>query len=174
MSIKDLIACLCEGSFEQAIMEILLEHDCLIFSRKQLLEEEILRCRSAKNFERDHLNKTTKEKVTVYRILDSRNENFKLSGPYEKRVTVVNIITAPEIEMLVIHGANKFDDYSKKKMKPSDYVKQHMKLGKIKSYDFVRKHFSDVETLIYAIEQYRQKSAMKENTLYDLLKRKAK
>ena len=108
---------------EQAIMEILLDNYRLIFEREQLLEEEILRCRSAKSFERDYLNKTTNEMITVYRILDSTNENFKLSGPYLKRVTVVNIITAPEIEMLVIHAEGKYDDYSRKRMKPSDYVK---------------------------------------------------
>ena len=48
MRSSDLIACLCEGSMEQAIMEILLENNRLIFEREQLLEEEILRCRSAK------------------------------------------------------------------------------------------------------------------------------
>lgn len=99
-------------------MEILLDNNRLIFEREQLLEEEILRCRSAKNFERDYLNKTTNEMITVYRILDSTNENFKLSGPYLKRVTVVNIITAPEIEMLVIHAEGKYIDYSRKRMKP--------------------------------------------------------
>ena len=51
MRSPDLIACLCEGSMEQAIMEILLENNRLIFEREQLLKEEILRCRSAKNFE---------------------------------------------------------------------------------------------------------------------------
>lgn len=141
MRSPDLIACLCEGSMEQAIMEILLENNRLIFEREQLLEEEILRCRSAKNFERDYLNKTTNEMITVYRILDSTNENFKLSGPYLKRVTVVNIITAPEIEMLVIHAEGKYDDYSRKRMKPSDYIKQHLKMGKIKSYEFAKKYF---------------------------------
>lgn len=143
MRSPDLIACLCEGSMEQAIMEILLENNRLIFQREQLLEEEILRCRSAKNFERDYLNKTTNEMITVYRILDSTNENFKLSGPYLKRVTVVNIITAPEIEMLVIHAEGKYDDYSRKHMKPSDYVKQHLKMGKIKLYEFAKKYFYD-------------------------------
>lgn len=141
MRSPDLIACLCEGSMEQAIMKILLDNNRLIFEGEQLLEEEILRCRSAKNFERDYLNKTTNEMITVYRILDSTNENFKLSGPYLKRVTVVNIITAPEIEMLVIHVEGKYDDYSRKRMKPSDYVKQHLKMGKIKSYDFAKKYF---------------------------------
>ena len=71
MKKPDLVACLCEGSMEQAIMEILLDNNRLIFEREQLLEEEILRCRSAKNFERDYLNKTTNEMITVYRILDS-------------------------------------------------------------------------------------------------------
>lgn len=166
----DLIACLCEGSMEQAIMEILLDNNRLIFEREQLLEEEILRCRSAKNFERDYLNKTTNEMITVYRILDSTNENFKLSGPYLKRVTVVNIITAPEIEMLVIHAEGKYDDYSRKRMKPSDYVKQHLKLGKIKSYEFAKRYFADDELLVEAIHQYKQKSANKSGTLADLLK----
>ena len=166
----DLIACLCEGSMEQAIMEILLDNNRLIFEREQLLEEEILRCRSAKNFERDYLNKTTNEMITVYRILDSTNENFKLSGPYLKRVTVVNIITAPEIEMLVIHAEGKYDDYSRKRMKPSDYVKQHLKIGKIKSYDFAKRYFANDDVLVEAIQQYKQKSAKKNGTLADLLK----
>lgn len=155
---------------EQAIMKILLDNNRLIFEREQLLEEEILRCRSAKNFERDYLNKTTNEMITVYRILDSTNENFKLSGPYLKRVTVVNIITAPEIEMLVIHVEGKYDDYSRKRMKPSDYVKQHLKMGKIKSYDFAKKYFYDVDILVNVIQQYKQKSANKNETLADLLK----
>lgn len=170
MKKSDLIACLCEGSMEQAIMEILLENDRLIFTREQLLEEEILRCRSAKNFERDYLNKTTNEMITVYRILDSSNENFKLSGPYLKRVTVVNIITAPEIEMLVIHAEGKYDDYCRKRMKPSDYVKQNLKLGNIKSYEFAKNYFHDVDLLVGAIQQYKKKSANKVGTLADLLK----
>lgn len=170
MGNSDLIACLCEGSMEQAIMEILLENNRLIFNREQLLEEEILRCRSAKNFERDFLNKTTNEMITVYRILDSSNENFKLSGPYLRRVTVVNIITAPEIEMLVIHAEGKFDDYNRKRMKPSDYVKQHLKLGKIKSYEFAKSYFHDDELLVKAIQQYKQKTANKIGTLADLLR----
>lgn len=151
-------------------MEILLDNNRLIFEREQLLEEEILRCRSAKNFERDYLNKTTNEMITVYRILDSSNENFKLSDPYLKRVTVVNIITAPEIEMLVIHAEGKYDDYSRKRMKPSDYVKQHLKLGKIKSYEFAKCYFADDEVLARAIQQYKQKSANKSGMLADLLK----
>lgn len=170
MSSRNLIACLCEGAMEKAIIEVLLDNNKLIFEREQLLEEEVLRCRSAKNFERDHLNKTTNEKITVYRILDSKKENFKLSGPYVKRVDVINIITTPEIEMLVIHAEGKYDDYSRKGMKPSDYVKQHLKLGNIKSYASAKHYFANADQLVFAIQQYKQKSAVKTNTLSDLLK----
>lgn len=82
----------------------------------------------------------------------------------------MNIITAPEIEMLVIHAEGKYDDYSRKRMKPSDYVKQNLKLGKIKSYDFAKRYFADDDVLVEAIQQYKQKSANKAGTLANLLK----
>ena len=44
-------ACICEGSAENAIMDILLDHNLLIFSREEMIEEEIIRCREGKKFE---------------------------------------------------------------------------------------------------------------------------
>ena len=44
-------ACICEGSAENAIMDILLDHDLLIFDREEMLEEEVIRCREGKKFE---------------------------------------------------------------------------------------------------------------------------
>ena len=58
-------ACICEGSAENAIME--------------MLEEEVIRCRDGKRFEEKYLRKSFLEKISVIRILDSRRENFKLS-----------------------------------------------------------------------------------------------
>lgn len=69
-------ACICEGGAERAVLDLLLDNHMLIFEREQLIEEEVLRCRSAKEFEEKHLKKGFQEKITVYRILDSRNENF--------------------------------------------------------------------------------------------------
>ncbi len=40
--------------------------------------------------------------ISIIRILDSRRENFKLSKAYEHKVDVINVITAPKIEMLII------------------------------------------------------------------------
>lgn len=41
-------ACICEGSAEEAIIDILVDNDLLIFKREEMLEERVIRCRSAK------------------------------------------------------------------------------------------------------------------------------
>lgn len=51
-------ACICEGSAENAIMDILLDHDLLIFSREEMLEEKVIRCRDGKRFEEQFLKKS--------------------------------------------------------------------------------------------------------------------
>lgn len=50
MNFDGLVACICEGSAEEAIMTILLDNHLLCFSKEQLLEEQIIRTRGAKNF----------------------------------------------------------------------------------------------------------------------------
>lgn len=78
-------ACICEGAAESAIMDILLDHGLLIFSREEMLEEEVIRCREGKKFEENYLRKGFKDKISVIRILDSRRENFKLGKAYASR-----------------------------------------------------------------------------------------
>ena len=100
---EGLVACICEGGAERTIVEILLDNNLLKFSSAQLLDGEILgrRDRSAKNFEKNHLRKEFDEKITIVRILDSINEKFELSKLYANKVEIVNVVTAPEIEMLI-------------------------------------------------------------------------
>ena len=47
------IACICEGGAERAILDLLLDSHKLIFKREELIEEEVLRCRSVKNLKKD-------------------------------------------------------------------------------------------------------------------------
>ena len=44
-----------------------------------MLEERVIRCRSAKRFEERYLRKGFDEQISVIRILDSRREEFRLS-----------------------------------------------------------------------------------------------
>lgn len=172
MSLSKFVACICEGSAEQTVIRKLLDNDRLIFTYDDLIEEDVLRCRGAKDFEDRHLRKGFTKKITVYRILDSRRENFKLSKAYVEKVDVVNIITAPELEMLVILAEDKYADFKKYGKKPSLYCKEKLKYRDIKSAKFVGKYFSDVDVLIAAIKEYKRVSDIPkgEQTLADLLK----
>ena len=165
-------ACICEGGAERAVLDLLLDNHMLIFEREQLIEEEVLRCRSAKEFEERHLKKGFQEKITVYRILDSRNENFKLSKAYIHKVDIVNVVTAPEIEMLIILNEGRYQEFKNAGMKPSTYCKSILKLKNVKSYCFVQEYFSDIHILKRALHEYRRVSKIRkdERTLQDLLK----
>lgn len=130
------VACICEGSAEQAIIDLLLEHNLLIFNREQLLDEQVIRCRDARTFETRYLRKGFNDKISIIRILDSRRENFKLSKAYQHKVDVINVITAPEIEMLIIHSEDKYKDFKKSGKKPSDFCKQDLKMKDVKTYQY--------------------------------------
>lgn len=149
-------ACICEGSAEEAIMDILLDNNLLIFTREEMLEEHVIRCREGKKFEEKYLRKGFDGKISVIRILDSRRENFKLSRVYQNKVDVINVITAPEIEMLIILNEHKYQEFKKSKKKPSNFCKEDLKMSNVKSYDYVKHYFTDVNILIAAIKKYNE------------------
>lgn len=167
-------ACICEGGAERAILDLLLDNHMLIFEREQLIEEEVLRCRSAKEFEGKYLKKGFEETITVYRILDSRSEKFKISKGYKHKIEVVNVVTAPEIEMLIIFNEGKYRDFKKTNEKPSIYCKRNLKYKDVKNYEFVRQYFSDVDMLKKVLHEYHRVSKVHNDewALWDLLKSK--
>lgn len=171
MDLSKYVACICEGSAERAIIKLLLEKDKLIFNWDDLLDGEILRCRGAKKFEEQHLRKGFSEKITVLRVLDSRRENFTLSKAYAGKIDVVNVITAPEIEMLVIFAEGQYNEYKKSGKKPSIFCKEDLKYSNVKSTQFIEDYFSNTEVLIAAIREYRRVSNIPkgEYALADLL-----
>lgn len=165
-------ACICEGSAEEAIIDILLDNNLLIFERDEMLEEQVIRCREGKRFEERYLRKGFNGKISIIRILDSRRENFKLSRAYQDKVDVINIITAPEIEMLIIFAEDKYQAFKKSKKKPSDFCKEDLKMPNVKSYDYVKSYFANASVLIGAIKKYNEISKIPKGewTLLDLLK----
>ena len=126
-----------------------------------MLEEEVIRCRDGKRFEEKYLRKGFLEKISVIRILDSRRENY-----------VINVITAPEIEMLIIFNEDKYKEFKKSGKKPSDFCKEDLKMTSVKSYRFVKDYFSDPDVLLTSIKKYHEISKIRkgEYTLLDLLK----
>lgn len=104
--------------------------------------------------------------------MDSRRENFNLSKAYVGKIDVVNIITAPEIEMLVVFAEGQYNEYKKSGKKPSIFCKENLKYSNVKSTQFIEDYFVDVEILIDAIRGYRRISNIQrgEYTLADLLR----
>ena len=172
MELSKYTACICEGAAESAIIDLLVDNGRLLFSREDMLDEKVIRCRSAKTFEERYLRKAFSEKISVIRILDSRREDFKLSKAYQYKVDVINVVTAPEIEMLIILNEGRYKDYKKSGKKPSDFCKMDLKMKEVKSYDFVKGYFNDVSILVDSIIEYRRISNIPkdEYTLSDLLK----
>ncbi len=171
MEYGKLIACICEGAAEETIINLLLDNNLLQFRREDLLDGKPLRGRGAQKFEREHLRFEFDYKITVLRILDSRRENFKLSKAYEHKVDVINIITAPEIEMLIILNEGKYTDYKKSGVKPSIFCKSELGFSDVKSKEFIKSYFSNISKLVAAIHEYRRvsKVAHGEYSLSDIL-----
>lgn len=164
-------AVLCEGAAEEAIINILLDDHRLIFEREELLEEKPLRIRQAERFETRYLRKGFSDKISIIRILDSKNENFKLSKAYKSKVDVINIVTAPEIEMLIIINEGMYKNFCKSRKKPSDFCKTNLKMVNVKNYQFICDYFSNPNDLIQAIIKYDSIHKNRgEYSLKDLLK----
>ena len=172
MELSKYKACICEGAAESAIIDILVDNDLLIFSRSEMLDESVIRCRSAKRFEERYLRKGFDNQISVIRILDSRREEFRLSKAYAHKIDVINVITAPEIEMLLIHNEGAYERFKRSGKKPSEFCKIDLRMHDVKSYDFVKEYFRNPETLVKAIKEYRRTANIPngEYTLLDMLK----
>ncbi len=175
IELSPMVAVICEGGAETAIIDMLVDNDMLIFNRSQMLNEEVIRCRKGKEFEQRYLRKGFQSKITVLRVLDSHSEGFKLSSAYKDKVDVIKVVTSPEIEMLLILAEGKYDDYMKKasSMSPSTFCKQVLKMKEsIKSQEYVRNYFSDINMLIDTIREYKRVKTLKKGEVYlaDLLK----
>ena len=173
LNVKNYIACICEGSAEEVILDILLDADLLIFSRDSLLGGELIRTRGGEAFARKHLGFELDEKVTILRILDARSESFRIPLAYAWKIEdVYQVITSPEIEMLMILNEGLYKEYCKSGIKPSDFCKQKLHMSEVKTKAFVRDYFSDPDDLKNAIMEYKRvkKLPKGELCLADLLR----
>ncbi len=96
-----------------------------------------------------------------------------MSKAYFCQVEVVNVITAPEIEMLIIASKKKYDEWCRSGFKkPSEYCKSVLGFKRVKSPEFIRDYFSDPNFLIESIKEYNRVHKQKntEASLYDLIK----
>lgn len=166
---KNHVICIFEGNSEEAIIETLYNSNKLIFNSFDSVNDEGLireftQVRKAKNFSEKYLKRDYGDRpLNILRIVDSPNENFKLPKVYDEKIEsreieVFKIVTRPEIEILMIINEGKYHDYvrSSHGIKPSEYMKDLLKISNIKSKSFVCDYFGDVNRLIYCINEYKR------------------
>ena len=109
---------------------------------------------------------------TIVLVYCSYFFSILLSKVYEQKVDVINVITAPEIEMLIIFNEDKYKEFKNSGKKPSDFCNEDLKMTSVKSYRFVKDYFSDPDILLTSIKKYHEISKIRkgEYTLLDLLK----
>lgn len=172
------IALIGEGRCEATYLSMLLDDERLIFTRKMLINEEVLdgKYRKGKKFQEDILRFGYSEPINVILVQD-RDVRFKLSRPYDERIRdPIYVLTKPELEMLMIHHLDLFDEYGsvvnrrKGGIKPSEFVaeKQGLKTSVIKGRDFINELFT-AETLVTAIRKYDQKAPRRKKNEYRLI-----
>ena len=95
---------MCEGPNELEIINLLLDHDCLKFTRDDLLGLEAYHARQIKSSSIVQIALNLYPgKVEVLRIGDTLNEKLKIPKDYtDKILSVKKYCTKPELEMLLI------------------------------------------------------------------------
>lgn len=174
---SEIVACICEGSAEKAIIDLLIDEDKLIFNRSSLIDHELISIRSAEKFSTEYLTRDFDENsIKIVRVLDSTKENFKIKKPYNKKISSISChYTKPEIEILIIINENHYDTYTNrfKTMKPSLYCKKILKYHDVKNYEFVKDYFKNIDSLLEVLRinaHYSRNNGYL--TIYDLVKNK--
>jgi len=168
------ILCLCEGSSEEGIMNLLIDNDELIFKKEQLIQKKVHRRISVRKVEKKFLGYDYGENLVILRIIDSANEQFNLKKVYKEnpKIKVETCLTTPEIEILIIVNEDFLDEYYKvkSKKKPSEFCKQKFKMNDVKKSGVIIEYFeNNSKKLIEVIKIYNRKFPSGSYGLYDLI-----
>ena len=169
---SNVYAVMVEGKAEKAIIDVLLEHDLLIFNHDNLFKGQIFFRQKAKDFCKNHLKIAIKN-MPLIRVIDSKKEKFNVPEVYKSKIRVIDCLTTPEIEILIIIANNDYQLYSNKfksKIKPSDYIKNEY--GIDKSYESHYHFWIDrIDCLTETLKKYKTIHKNKQNYfLADFLK----
>ena len=161
------VICLCEGTAEEIVIKKLFDENKLVFKKGDFFEDEELlriftRIRKGSNLAKEFLNQDYGDRpINILRILDSKTEKFILGKVYNKRIEsggikIFNILTRPEIEILMIVNEKHYSKFTNKrgKEKASEYCKRVFDVNNVKSEKFLSDYYEDVEVLMNAIENY--------------------
>lgn len=159
------IICACEGNAEEAIIDLLLDYGMLCFGREDLIRSKCTQIRSGSDIAQEYLRQEFGRDIVILRILDRDKENFKLPRLY-KHISVISVVTRPEIEILHIRALGLESDFErckrlKKDLQPSEFLQgycskqKNIRIKNVKSEEFAKALYADcIDKLLDAIRRY--------------------
>lgn len=177
------ILLMCEGQNEEAILNILLDNNLLIFTRDDLIGLKPYAIRQLNHPVIKSELKHNGSQVKVYRIGDKQNDKLVIPSDLKKIIIkdeIYKYCTKPEFEILMILNEKLEKEYEKvkSKMSPKSFAKENIKLNGRKydqSTEFIKLYYGgkNVKNLIKNIKKYKTyKKHNKKDELYlaDILK----
>ena len=148
----------CEGTAEGAVIQVLYDNDLLIVPRERVVKDALIvdrpytRKRKASEIANGYFSMNYEtagaEGLAVARIVDSGAPKFEFPKRRQNGTKVLSFVTRPEIEMLVIHAEGAYWDWGNatrrdRQLKPNEFCKQRLGLGKIKEKDFLEEYWGN-------------------------------
>ncbi|MCM1385871.1 MAG: hypothetical protein NC231_00975 [Bacillus sp. (in: Bacteria)] len=164
---------MCEGANEKKIIDMLLENKKLIVSEDDLLGRITYHARQIKKspMVMGQLRIYNGD-VEIWRIGDKQNIPLEFKSQIKK---VTKFCTLPELEILLILSEKKFREYEKGKSQkhPKDFARENIVYNKCKykgDTKFYEAYYgSDIDKLIRAIREYKQRNHAHKNDEHYLL-----
>lgn len=173
----------CEGKAERVVIEKLSEADALVVSNQNIVRDMDGRpctlLRKAKDIQREFLGVDYPDGLLIARIVDVNPGMLRLDRPYRLLdIKVLDFITRPEIEALVLVREGELDRFRSRKgddrrLNASDWCIQRLRMKNVKDERFLKAYWSDAEELIRCIREAHSKLGSHKNEqlgLADLLK----
>ena len=172
---------MCEGTNEKTILELLLEHNKLIFKQDDLLNLEIYHAKQFVPYIISNINHYNGD-ITILRIGDKQKDILKIPKEISHRITSKNIIkcrTSFELEILLIINEGKYKEFIKVKSKVTakEFAKTNIKYnGQYYngSCEFWENYYQKrINNLVNNIKECKRITKIEKNEIYlaDLLKK---
>lgn len=126
---------LCEGTNEKQILNLLLEHNKLIFEKDDLINLEIFHARQIVPNIESSIRAYNKDDITVIRIGDKLSDKLVIPESIShiiKEENIYNYLTRPELEMLLIINKGLFKKFNKikSKIRPKIFAEENIHINK--------------------------------------------
>lgn len=175
------ILLMCEGPDEKAVIDILLDNECLRFGRDDLIGQTPFHIRQLKPPVTTDI-KHYGQPIMIYRIGDKQTDKLKIPKELKDLISNENIkkyCTKPELEVLMIITEGMYHKFQRSKLSPSKFAKINISCnGKKynKSVEFINDYYAvkGVNALVESIREYKRikkkTHLADEDCLADLLK----